>query len=440
MWFIALCACGVVWLLWGHLRSRFWEGVPSPSGERRRENLPRSQSIIPWMDPSFRPTSRRPWSSGATPHPAPLPGPSKPPSPMAARRSDAQARGERMRVGPIDPRCVSPTNAPPDLTAEQAAARTWRPDAGDVARHPAALRVRPRHPANHRVRGGQSAAGGLARTGDHPHFQRPGGRAHLLPRRAADALRNGEGRDQAAGRQRHSADRLAPAQRRREQQSPADGRHPQLRQLPLVLARRQDAGHGCRRAAERQGAVRPGGRQAPDDHPQGRRDRLEHVPRETRRQTARRLHVAGIARWTEGGDHDQRSRRRPARLPAPQESAGPDAELLRGQFQGLPLPAGLLSDARHSRVVRPGDRPVAASARRRRPALRADRRGLESGRQVPGVRARPGPDAYPRRRADGRVRQRSERDPRFNTTSTAFPSTTGRAGRPSRSRAHRQTA
>ncbi len=40
-----------------------------------------------------------------------------------------QARGERMRVGPIDPRCVSSTNVPPALTAEQAAARTWRPDA-----------------------------------------------------------------------------------------------------------------------------------------------------------------------------------------------------------------------------------------------------------------------------------------------------------------------
>ena len=41
----------------------------------------------------------------------------------------ADVRGERMRVGPIDPRCVSPTNALPRLTAEQAAARSWRPDA-----------------------------------------------------------------------------------------------------------------------------------------------------------------------------------------------------------------------------------------------------------------------------------------------------------------------
>jgi tetratricopeptide (TPR) repeat protein len=40
-----------------------------------------------------------------------------------------EARGERMRVGPIDARCVSPTNELPKLTAEQAAARSWRPDA-----------------------------------------------------------------------------------------------------------------------------------------------------------------------------------------------------------------------------------------------------------------------------------------------------------------------
>jgi Flp pilus assembly protein TadD len=39
-----------------------------------------------------------------------------------------QARGERMRVGPIDPRCISPTNQPPALTPQQAAARTWRPE------------------------------------------------------------------------------------------------------------------------------------------------------------------------------------------------------------------------------------------------------------------------------------------------------------------------
>ncbi|SPE37728.1 Tetratricopeptide TPR_2 repeat protein (modular protein) [Candidatus Sulfopaludibacter sp. SbA3] len=40
----------------------------------------------------------------------------------------AAAKGERMQVGEIDPRCVSPNNRPPALTPQQAAARTWIPD------------------------------------------------------------------------------------------------------------------------------------------------------------------------------------------------------------------------------------------------------------------------------------------------------------------------
>ncbi len=40
-----------------------------------------------------------------------------------------QARGERMAIGEIDPRCVGPTNSPPALTPNQAAAHTWVPDA-----------------------------------------------------------------------------------------------------------------------------------------------------------------------------------------------------------------------------------------------------------------------------------------------------------------------
>ena len=59
-----------------------------------------------------------------------------------------EARGERMRVGPIDTRCVSPTNQVPKLTPEQAAARSWRPDAetwrairGRSTAAPATLRI-----------------------------------------------------------------------------------------------------------------------------------------------------------------------------------------------------------------------------------------------------------------------------------------------------------
>jgi Flp pilus assembly protein TadD len=40
-----------------------------------------------------------------------------------------KAKGERMKVGTIDPRCVSDTNELPKLTPEQAAAHTWAPDA-----------------------------------------------------------------------------------------------------------------------------------------------------------------------------------------------------------------------------------------------------------------------------------------------------------------------
>lgn len=38
------------------------------------------------------------------------------------------SKGEAMKLGEIDPRCVAKTNEPPKLTAEQAAAHTWTPD------------------------------------------------------------------------------------------------------------------------------------------------------------------------------------------------------------------------------------------------------------------------------------------------------------------------
>ena len=41
----------------------------------------------------------------------------------------AESNGERMTVGEIDRRCLSSTNEIPTLSAEQAAARTWRPPA-----------------------------------------------------------------------------------------------------------------------------------------------------------------------------------------------------------------------------------------------------------------------------------------------------------------------
>ena len=49
-----------------------------------------------------------------------------------------QSPGERLRIGEIDPRCVSGANEPPRLTPQQAAARTWIPDAavwGEIKKH-----------------------------------------------------------------------------------------------------------------------------------------------------------------------------------------------------------------------------------------------------------------------------------------------------------------
>src|SRR5579863_1717684 len=39
------------------------------------------------------------------------------------------SKGEHMKIGEIDPRCISSTNKLPELTPEQAAAHTWVPDA-----------------------------------------------------------------------------------------------------------------------------------------------------------------------------------------------------------------------------------------------------------------------------------------------------------------------
>ncbi|RPI22434.1 MAG: hypothetical protein EHM61_22305, partial [Acidobacteria bacterium] len=39
-----------------------------------------------------------------------------------------QSSGDRLLIGDIDPRCIAPTNELPNLTPEQAAAHTWKPD------------------------------------------------------------------------------------------------------------------------------------------------------------------------------------------------------------------------------------------------------------------------------------------------------------------------
>jgi tetratricopeptide (TPR) repeat protein len=50
-----------------------------------------------------------------------------------AKPLHVQSQGEPMQIGEIDPRCISSTNQLPSLTPEQAAAHTWKPDAGTWA-------------------------------------------------------------------------------------------------------------------------------------------------------------------------------------------------------------------------------------------------------------------------------------------------------------------
>jgi tetratricopeptide (TPR) repeat protein len=54
-----------------------------------------------------------------------------------------ESRGERLRIGDIDARTVAPTNKPPELTPEQAAAHTWVPDDATWSAIKAKTRGRP---------------------------------------------------------------------------------------------------------------------------------------------------------------------------------------------------------------------------------------------------------------------------------------------------------
>ncbi len=251
---------------------------------------------------------------------------------------------------------------------------------GDVADHPAAFGRKCCDGDRPRLSWQRRRPAGVARQHHHPHLEGCGGRADLLSRRAADALGAGERRDQTAGRAGPAAGRLESSQRRRIEQPRGDGEPAGVRQLPFVFGGRQDDGNGFGRATGQSRNVLSGAGGARDGGPQDRRDSVELARGQAEGEHPDRLHVAGFAGRAVRGDHGQ-----PGGDVGIHRSAS--EQLLCGQFQGLPVPPGILSDARDSELVQPRDGSAAAAPRRRRSAIRADGRRLESRRPVSGIRA-----------------------------------------------------
>ena len=138
-----------------------------------------------------------------------------------------------------------------------------------------------------------------------------------------------------------------------------------LRQLPLLLERRQRAGPR-RRLRQRQGRLRGPARVEADGAGRQEDHHLERL-QERRRRGHLRAALAGLAR-------------RPLR---DQHGQGPRG--VRGDARHLVF-AALLPDQGHSRRLRHADRHVQAVAGRRRPRVRAEQPDLEPRRQVDRLR------------------------------------------------------
>ncbi len=191
--------------------------------------------------------------------------------------------------------------------------------------------------------------GGLRRDGAHPHVHRSGRRLDLLPRGAVAVPRRGARPLAHPLALRHDRLRRESADRARE---PAG-----LRQLPLVLERRQRA-RPRRRLRQRQGRLRRPARLEEGDGARRREDHhLERLPARRRRHDLRAA-VAGLAGRSLRDQHREGPRgvRRDARHP---------------------VLAVVLPGARHPGRVRPRDRRVQAVAGRRRPGVRAEQPDLE---------------------------------------------------------------
>jgi len=242
-------------------------------------------------------------------------------------------------------RRYQPTPAP-------TAAYSWTPDPVTwqaIKRHSVAGRRYCRH---YRF---SCRPGGLAWKGLHSHFQGRGGCAHLLSRRALmpSELEKGVIKPWPRG---HSAGRLEGSQRGRSPQPGGDAKPAGVRQLPFVLRRRQDHGNGPRWPSGQPGmyilapvapqmAVR-------------KQDVIQWSSPEGRLKGS--VRIGFMSQVSPDGQYVVTTVNRPGCRP-PTRSL---QQLLRGQFQGLPLPPGVLSDPRILSCT--AATRSAAAARRRR--------------------------------------------------------------------------
>jgi len=95
---------------------------------------------------------------------------------------DVWSSGEKMRVGELDTSLVG--YVPPELTPEQQAAHTWRPDPKVWETDQKAFEERASDGDDQRLSRIQNGRTNFSRTTHDSHVVRSGGRAHSLPRRA----------------------------------------------------------------------------------------------------------------------------------------------------------------------------------------------------------------------------------------------------------------
>ena len=160
----------------------------------------------------------------------------------------ATSKGERMQIGPIDPDCVSDSNSPPKLNPQQAASWTWKPDPATWAAIQAHSVDKAATVTITGYRDGQVAFSQsrvtFSTSKDEvraPIFYRD---VPLMP-----ASSNG-GAVAPLAHVKNPSDPLAHPRHPQAGKPHSAERYAYLRQLPLVLGRRQDVRHGYRRAGE----------------------------------------------------------------------------------------------------------------------------------------------------------------------------------------------